>query len=148
MHTRAVNVCCQGFTLIELMIVVAIIGILAAIAIPAYQDYVIRSKVSEGLYLSAPVKQAIAEAFITKGTLLAGGNPSYNLPAATSMRGEYTSQIDAAGGFITITYATIGGTASNTILTLRPVTSFGAISWFCGGTGTTLPPKYLPSTCR
>jgi prepilin-type N-terminal cleavage/methylation domain-containing protein len=79
----------HGFTLIELMIVIAIIGILAAIAIPAYQDYTIRSKVSEGLNMAGAAKLAVAETFDSSGKFPSVDNVSYGLPAARSITGTY-----------------------------------------------------------
>ncbi len=81
----------KGFTLIELMIVIAIIGILAAIAIPAYQDYTVRSKVSEGLNLAGAAKLAVSETYDTKGYFPATTNTSYGLPRAASIAGNYVA---------------------------------------------------------
>ncbi len=136
----------RGFTLIELMIVVAIIGILAAIAIPAYQDYTIRSQVSEGLSLAGGVKTAIAEYYTNKGTF-PSANASAGLAAAASITGNYVTKVDGANGVITITY---GNAANSQIATKTVVVSAvatgGSISWVCKA-GTVLA-KYLPSSCR
>ena len=95
----------QGFTLIELMIVVAIIGILAAIAIPAYQDYTIRAQVSEGLNLAAGAKSAITEYFQDRG-VLPGSNAEAGISAPASIAGNYASSVTvAANGIITVAYA-------------------------------------------
>jgi type IV pilus assembly protein PilA len=145
----------KGFTLIELMIVIAIIGILAAIAIPAYQDYTIRSKVSEGLNLAGAAKLAVAETYDSKGGMPSAGNISYGLPQPNSIAGNYVASVSAAAttGVITITYNTsVGGnpTANSKTIVLSPDTSsIGAMGWTCGGTtATTMPNKYLPATCR
>ena len=146
----------KGFTLIELMIVIAIIGILAAIAIPAYQDYTIRSKVSEGLALAGAAKLAVAETYDSTGSM-PNGNASFGLPAAGSISGNYVSQISVAttgsSGVITILYkASVGGnpTAGGKEITLTPDTSsIGAMGWTCAsGTSNVMPNKYLPATCR
>ena len=151
----------KGFTLIELMIVIAIIGILAAIAIPAYQDYTIRSKVSEGLNMSGAAKLAVSETYDSTGDFPAGAaevNTAYGLPSPLSIKGTYVSSIEAYGatatppGGVLITYkANLGGSpsADGEAILLTPTTSTGTMQWTCGGTATTtMPSKYLPATCR
>src|SRR5437868_4022246 len=93
----------KGFTLIELMIVVAIIGILAAIAIPAYQDYTVRSQVSEGLTLAAQAKTAVAESFSQTGSAPANRLAAGMTATATDTSGNYVTQIEVTNGTIAIT---------------------------------------------
>ena len=137
----------QGFTLIELMIVVAIIGILAAIAIPAYQDYTIRAQVSEGLNLSAGAKAAVTEFFQDQGTLPTD-NAEAGIEAANVITGKYVVSVAVAAGVITVTY---GGdvnaavTAAGGTLTLTPTPTAGSVSWACTSN---MQNKWLPAACR
>jgi len=153
----------KGFTLIELMIVVAIIGILAAIAIPAYQDYTVRSQVTEGLNLASDLKAGVAESFAQTGTWPANNN---SLGITQTKSGKYVQDVSVATGSITITY---GGVQANTningkTLILEPRTSpNGDVIWNCGfkapvgsvlaatgvaGSTSNIAPKYLPNACR
>ena len=148
----------KGFTLIELMIVIAIIGILAAIAIPAYQDYTIRSKVSEGLNMAGAAKLAVAETFDSQGEFKTS-NASYGLPDAVSISATYVSWINAAGteaatgntdGEIHIGFRgnfSGGKIAANDEVLLTPDTSQpGAMGWICSSTD--IDPRFLPANCR
>jgi type IV pilus assembly protein PilA len=140
----------KGFTLIELMIVIAIIGILAAIAIPAYQDYTVRAKVSEGLNVAGAAKLAVSETFDSTGAFKIN-NTSYGLPSANSITTNYVSTISAVNSGITVTYHGTTSTgipqlgANNTIV-LTASTSAGAMKWDC--TGGSVIAKFRPAICR
>ncbi|CAZ87460.1 Fimbrial protein EcpC [Thiomonas arsenitoxydans] len=142
----------QGFTLIELMIVVAIIGILAAIAIPAYQDYTIRAQVTEGLSLADGAKTAVSEYFTNSGSFPTN-NSTAGVAAANDIKGNYVSsvtiaQVNASSGTITAAFSSTPPFKANTALTqplvLTGTGGAGSITWTCTSK---LPQKYLPSSC-
>jgi type IV pilus assembly protein PilA len=136
----------QGFTLIELMIVVAIIGILAAIAIPAYQDYTIRAQVSEGMSLASGAKAAVAEFYQDAGAWPAD-NTAAGLAAAADINGQYTTGVAVANNVVTVTYGDQANAAINgQTLTLTATDNVGAIEWTCAAGS--LAAKHVPSACR
>jgi type IV pilus assembly protein PilA len=161
----------QGFTLIELMIVVAIIGILAAIAIPAYQDYTIRSQVAEGLTLAAQAKTAISESFAQSGAAPQNRTLAGMSANATDTTGNYVSSLAVDNGVITLTYSNTSprranGAINGQTLTLVPYLSAdNSVSWKCRALGSTAAPsatvmtganntagtllaRYAPAECR
>ena len=133
----------KGFTLIELMIVVAIIGILAAIALPAYQDYTKRTHVSEGLTLAGGAKASVTEYFSSQGKF-PSNNSSAGLAAAADIKGNAVTSVTVANGKIAIAYN--DKVTNNATLELSPTTGAGGVQWSCKR-GTVIA-KYRPSNCR
>ncbi|WLQ14627.1 pilin [Hahella aquimaris] len=137
----------KGFTLIELMIVVAIIGILAAVAIPAYQDYTVRTKVSEGLSLAAGAKTTVAETRLALGRFPGADNASYGLSPATSITGNNVRSVSiGASGAVVITYNSQDNAIAGASLVLEPTVTGGGITWDC--TRGNVQDKYRPANCR
>jgi type IV pilus assembly protein PilA len=144
-----------GFTLIELMIVVAIIAILAAIAIPAYQDYLIRSQVTEGFSLAEGLKVAVTEYYDNTGQFPTT-EAQAGLQGANAYAGKYVSRVDAISrpGNILVHFDSSGGQVANAAigglqLGFSAITSDGSIKWVCTNRNINgIPLKYLPSSCR
>ena len=156
----------RGFTLIELMIVITIIGILASLAVSAYQTFTVRAQVSEGLNFAAGAKVPIVDAYTNGGTAPANRVAAGMTPMATDSRGSYVTSVEIVNGRVDVTF---GGPLAHqdiigTALSLTPYETAGNIVvWRCGnavppagvllngGSGHVAPtvdPRYLPSTCR
>ncbi|RGA57887.1 prepilin-type cleavage/methylation domain-containing protein [Neisseria meningitidis] len=155
----------KGFTLIELMIVIAIVGILAAVALPAYQDYTARAQVSEAILLAEGQKSAVTEYYLNHG-IWPGDNSSAGVASSSTIKGKYVEKVEVAKGVITATMLSTG--VNNEIkgkkLSLWAKRQDGSVKWFCGqpvtraNTATAtevtadgkdnINTKHLPSTCR
>ena len=137
----------RGFTLIELMIVVAIIGILAAVAIPAYQDYTVRTQVSEALNMASALRSEIAgTVFAQTGTFVGVSSGAYGIMAPASYQGNYVDQVEVADGVINVRLGNnINPDVLGEIVSLAPSLVGGAIRWNCTFSGA---PRYVPASCR
>jgi len=136
----------SGFTLIELMIVVAIIGILAAIAIPSYMDYTTKARVTEGLTLSAAAKTGVSE-YVSSENDWPSENASIGLAEADDIKGVAVDSVEVEDGLITITYnSAVGGEGSAYTIELSPATAAGSVTWIC--TGGDMPANFRPANCR
>ncbi|WP_418357950.1 pilin [Shewanella basaltis] len=137
----------KGFTLIELMIVVAIIGILAAIALPAYQDFTKRGHVSEGLSLAAGAKAAVTEYYSTEGAFPSSNGDAGIAPKANIVGNAVTGVEVIANGVIEVTFNS--KVAAGAVLLLTPTDSTGSVTWVCSAKDSTvLEDAFLPSNCR
>jgi len=153
----------KGFTLIELMIVVAIIGILAAIAIPAYQDYTIRAQVSEGMTLAAAAKAAISETYSNSGDAPVNREEAGMTDTDTDTQGKYVASVAVTNAVIDIVYGNDahGNIDAGTLSLIPHLSADDSVSWQCGNAtppvnnpmgastnSTDLAPQYLPAACR
>ncbi|MBH6124585.1 pilin [Neisseria meningitidis] len=155
----------KGFTLIELMIVIAIVGILAAVALPAYQDYTARAQVSEAILLAEGQKSAVTEYYLNHG-IWPGDNNSAGVASSTDIKGKYVKEVEVAKGVITAEMKSSGVNKEiqGKKLSLWAKRQDGSVKWFCGqpvtrdanatnddvtaDSGNEIDTKHLPSTCR
>ncbi|HEZ3638769.1 TPA: pilin [Neisseria meningitidis] len=159
----------KGFTLIELMIVIAIVGILAAVALPAYQDYTARAQVSEAILLAEGQKSAVTEYYLNHGEW-PGNNSSAGVASSSTIKGKYVQKVEVAKGVITATMLSSGVNKEiqGKKLSLWAKRQDGSVKWFCGQpvtranangddvtaatangkTADNINTKHLPSTCR
>ncbi|HGG7711626.1 TPA: pilin [Neisseria meningitidis] len=160
----------KGFTLIELMIVIAIVGILAAVALPAYQDYTARAQVSEAILLAEGQKSAVTEYYLNHGEWPANNSSAGVASSATDIKGKYVQSVTVANGVITAQMASsnVNNEIKGKKLSLWAKRQDGSVKWFCGqpvkrdatatdddvtaGTDADaakkIDTKHLPSTCR
>ncbi len=138
----------QGFTLVELMVVVGIISILASMAVPAYLDHSIRAQVGQGIKLGSGAKIAVTEYYQDRGAYPAD-NATAGLEAAANITGKYVTQVAVTGaGLIQVTLGNdVNFNLLNAVLTFTPVDNAGSITWACAGDAT-LVDKWLPPSCR
>ncbi|HEZ5296297.1 TPA: pilin [Neisseria meningitidis] len=157
----------KGFTLIELMIVIAIVGILAAVALPAYQDYTARAQVSEAILLAEGQKSAVTEYYLNHGEW-PGNNSSAGVATSANIKGKYVKEVEVKNGVVTATMLSTGVNKEikGKKLSLWAKRQDGSVKWFCGlpvtrtanatnddvtadtTTNTKIDTKHLPSTCR
>ena len=148
----------RGFTLVEVMVVVAIIAILAAIALASVQEYTIRTKVSEGILAMSACRTTVSEIYQGAGSSSPGAN---GWGCESGVQSKYVSKIETdANGAVTVTLTGISSSVDGTFITLVPLNGAGTPAtvpadmgtavraWVCGGTGTTTTARYLPGTCR
>ncbi|HFC6883548.1 TPA: pilin, partial [Neisseria meningitidis] len=123
----------KGFTLIELMIVIAIVGILAAVALPAYQDYTARAQVSEAILLAEGQKSAVTEYYLNHG-IWPGGNSDAGVASASEIKGKYVEKVEVANGVITAEMKSSGVNKEiqGKKLSLWAKRQNGSVKWFCG----------------
>ncbi|CWM95278.1 pilin [Neisseria meningitidis] len=155
----------KGFTLIELMIVIAIVGILAAVALPAYQDYTARAQVSEAILLAEGQKSAVTEYYLNHGEWPANNSSAGVATSASDIKGKYVEKVEVAKGVITATMLSTGVNKEiqGKKLSLWAKRQAGSVKWFCGqpvqrakadadavtaAANKKIDTKHLPSTCR
>ncbi|CWN96184.1 fimbrial protein (pilin) [Neisseria meningitidis] len=161
----------KGFTLIELMIVIAIVGILAAVALPAYQDYTARAQVSEAILLAEGQKSAVTEYYLNHGEWPANNSSAGVASVSTDIKGKYVKEVEVKNGVVTATMASsnVNNEIKGKKLSLWAKRQAGSVKWFCGQPVTRNAPtttnndavtaatdnsnngintKHLPSTCR